>query len=139
MGDVRATFAGKPHVLTRNPRMRCAANVVQSADMEQQRLEAARRRLVELRRDERHQLGVSASAMLASLGLTIVYRPLVLPLFVGGIAVWILAIRSLWRHWDLVDRLAEDPAAHVIPEIAAYAERHGRPDRETYRDHGGAG
>ena len=107
--------------------------------MDPQRLEATRTRLVELRHDELQQFGVSAAATLASLGLTVVYRPLVLPLFVGGIAVGILAMRSLWRRWDLVDRLSEDPTMHVIPEIAVYADRHGRPGRETDRDHGGAG
>ena len=74
---------------------------------------------------------LSAAALSVSLVLTGVYRPLVLPLFVAGVALGALAIRSLWRRWDLVDRLADDRDAHVIPEVGAYAARHGRVDDEA--------
>ena len=114
--------------------MRPAATSVQSAGVNPQTVESAREQLVDLRRDELQQFGLGAVAILTSLGLTVAYQPLVLPLFVGGIAVWLLAIRSLWRHWDLVDRLADDPDATVIPEVAAYAERRGQPTRATDRD-----
>lgn len=116
--------------------MHRGATSVQGVDVDTHTVEAARERLVDLRRDELQQLGVGAGAILASLGLTVAYQPLVAPLFVGGIAVWLLAIRSLWRHWDLVDRLADDPDATVIPEVAAYAERHGRAIHPADRDPG---
>ena len=89
-------------------------------------IETSRRRLAELRREELQQFVVSAAAVAGSLVFTSVSEALVLPLFVGGLALGILAVRCLWRHWDLVDRLADDPDAHVIPEVAAYAARHGR-------------
>ena len=94
--------------------------------MDARTVEASRMRLVELRRELVEQLGVGAAAIGGSIVLTAVFEPLVLPLFVGGLVLGALAVRSLWRHWDLVDRLADDDDAHVIPEVAAYAQRHGR-------------
>lgn len=99
--------------------------------MDARTLENSRARLAELRREEIEQLAVSAAALSVSLVLTGVYRPLVLPLFVAGVALGALAIRSLWRRWDLVDRLADDRDAHVISEVGAYAARHGRVDDEA--------
>jgi hypothetical protein len=96
--------------------------------MNAQLVEQARERLAELRREQIEQFFVGACAVVTSLVLTTVYTTLVLPLFVGGFAVLMLGIRSLWRHWDLVDRLAEDPSMHAIPEVAEYARRHGHHD-----------
>src|SRR4029077_20171571 len=36
---------------------------------------------------------------------------------------------SLWRRWDLVDRLADDRDAYVISTVRAYAARDARMDR----------
>lgn len=91
-------------------------------------------RLAELRRDQVQQLSLGSCAVVASLALTYAYEPLALPLFVGGFAVLLLGMRSLWRHWDLVDRLAEDPSTHVIPEVAVYARLHQRRDDESGGD-----
>jgi hypothetical protein len=99
--------------------------------MDARTLETSRTRLAELRCEEREQLAVGAAAVGASLALTTAYQPLVLPLFLGGCALWALAMRSLWRHWDLVDRLADDRDAHVIPEVEAYASRHRRTADEA--------
>ena len=89
----------------------------------------AEARLAELRRDEWQQFGLSALALGASLAMTAAYEPLVAPLFVGGMALWLLGIRSLWRRWDLVDRLADDRDAYVISAVRAYAARDARMDR----------
>jgi hypothetical protein len=62
----------------------------------------AETQLAELRRDEWQQLGLSALTLGASVATTAAYEPLVAPLFVGGMAMWLLGIRSLWRRWDLV-------------------------------------
>jgi len=86
-------------------------------------------RLADLRRDEWQQLGLAALALGASLAMTTAYEPLVAPLFVGGMAMWLLGIRSLWRCWDLVDRLADDRDAYVISAVRAYAARDARMDR----------
>ena len=89
----------------------------------------AETRIGELRRDEWQQLGLGALALGASLAMTAAYDPLVGPLFVGGMAMWLLGIRSLWRRWDLVDRLADDRDAYVISAVRAYAARDARMDR----------
>jgi hypothetical protein len=92
-------------------------------------LSDAETRLADLRRDEWQQLGLGALALGASLAMTAAYEPLVGPLFVGGVALWLLGMRSLWRRWDLVDRLADDRDAYVISAVSAYAARDARMDR----------
>ena len=89
----------------------------------------AETRLTELRHDEWQQLALAVLALGASLAMTAAYEPLVAPLFVGGMAMWLLGIRSLWRCWDLVDRLADDRDAYVISAVRAYAARDARMDR----------
>lgn len=86
-------------------------------------------RLVQLRRDEQRQIALSIVALVASLAATALYPPLVLALLLGGIAVGALGVRSLWRQWDLVDRLADERDAYVIPEVQAYAARESRIER----------
>jgi hypothetical protein len=92
-------------------------------------VEDAQAQLVTLRRDEVHQLAVGAVALGASLAMTAIHRPLVFPLFVGGMALWLLGIRSIWRHWELVDRLADDRDAYVISDVLSYAARDARMSR----------
>ena len=92
-------------------------------------LQEAEAHLVEVRHDEMHRLGLSGLALGASLTATVAFPPLALPLFVGGLTIGALGIRSLWRHWDLVDRLADDRDAYLIPEVRAYAARDARMDR----------
>ncbi len=86
-------------------------------------------RLVQLRRDEQRQIGLSIVALVASLAATALYPPLVLALFLGGVAIGALGVRSLWQHWDLVDRLAHERDAYVIPEVRVYASRESRIER----------
>ena len=90
------------------------------------------RRLVELHHDEFQDVGLGGAALAASLAATAVSPPLAMPLFVGGIAVGALGIRAIWRHWDLVDRLADDRDAYTIPEVRDYAAREARIERRAY-------
>jgi hypothetical protein len=80
-------------------------------------------RLRELRREESENLGLAA----LSLGLAVAAAELrpafALPLFLGGLVVWTLGIRALYRRWDLVDRLLEERAAYAIAEVAGQASR----------------
>jgi hypothetical protein len=47
-----------------------------------------------------------------------------------------LGIRALWRHWDLVDRLAGEPDAYSIDEVLAYAAREVTMERRrTFAAH----
>jgi hypothetical protein len=92
-------------------------------------LQEAETSLAGLRHDEEDQLVLGLFALTAALMTTAVYEPLVMPLFLGGLALWILGIRSLWRRWDLVDRLADDPEAYAIPAVRAYAARDAQMER----------
>jgi hypothetical protein len=40
-----------------------------------------------------------------------------------------LGIRALWRHWDLLDRLADERDAFVIPEVRTFASRDATLER----------
>jgi hypothetical protein len=80
-------------------------------------------RLRELRREEWHDLGLAGVALALAIAATEYAPSLAMPLFIGGLAVGALGIRALWRHWDLVDRLAGEPDAYAIIEVLAYASR----------------
>ena len=92
-------------------------------------LEEAEARLVDLHHDEVQRIALSAVALGASLAATVVYEPLVMPLFLGGLVLGVLGIGAIWRHWDLLDRLADDRDAYSIPAVRAYAARDARMDR----------
>jgi hypothetical protein len=92
-------------------------------------LQEAETELVALHHDERARLASSAAALGASLVATAVYPALAVPLFVAGLAIGALAVSSIWHHWDLVDRLADDRDAHLIPEVRSYAARETQMDR----------
>jgi hypothetical protein len=92
-------------------------------------IDDAAARLHDLRREEWEDLGLAGLAISSALAATQVYPELALPLFLGGLGVGILGIRALWRHWDLVDRLLDQPAAYVIPEVRTRAERESTMER----------
>jgi hypothetical protein len=83
----------------------------------------AGKHLRELRRDEWNELGLAGVALGLAIGATEYAPSLALPLLIGGLAIGLLGIQALWRHWDLVDRLADDPDAYAIDEILTYASR----------------
>ena len=88
--------------------------------------------LLELHHDELQNVGLGGAALAASLAATALCPPLVMPLFVGGMAMEALGIRAMWRHWDLVDRLADDCDAYTIVEVRDYAAREARMERRAY-------
>ena len=92
-------------------------------------VEDARARLCELRREEWQDLALAGAALAFSLAATQRAPSLALPLFVGGLALGLLGIRALWRHWDLVDRLAGEPNAYTLAEVLAYASRETTMER----------
>ena len=49
----------------------------------------------------------------------------------GGFVVGALGVRALWRRWDLVDKLAGERDAYVIPEVLAYASREATMERRS--------
>jgi hypothetical protein len=86
-------------------------------------------RLRELHRDEWSELGLSGVALGFAIGATEYAPSLALPLLIGGLATGLLGIRALWRHWDLVDRLADEPDAYAIDEVLTYASRETTMER----------
>jgi hypothetical protein len=92
-------------------------------------IDDAAARLHDLRREEWEDLGLAGLAISSALAATRFYPDLALPLFLGGLGVGVLGIRALWRHWDLVDRLLDQPAAYVIAEVRTRAERESTMER----------
>jgi hypothetical protein len=82
-----------------------------------------------LRQQEWGDLGLAALALALAVAVTQVHPELAGPLFLGGLVVGGLGIRALWRRWVLVERLAGERDAHVIPEVLAYARRETTMER----------
>lgn len=85
--------------------------------------------LRDLRHEEWADFALAALAVGLAVAATELRPPLALPLVAGGLAVAALGIRALWRRWDLVDRLAADRDAYVIPDVLAYASRETTMER----------
>jgi hypothetical protein len=86
-------------------------------------------RLRELRREEWEDFGLAALTIGLALGATEVRPAFAVPLLLGGMWIGARGVRALWRGWDLVDRLADDRDAYVIPEVLAYAAREATMER----------
>ena len=86
-------------------------------------VDEAAEHLRQLRREEWEDLGLGALALATAIAATQQLPALALPLFAGGLFVGARGLRALWRRWDIVDRLATERDAHVIPEVRAYARR----------------
>ena len=94
-------------------------------------VDEARIELRELREDEWNRLGLGAAAIALALVATHARPALALPLFLGGIALAAAGLRSAWLHWDLLERLAGERDAYVIPEVLARASREATMERRT--------
>jgi hypothetical protein len=94
-------------------------------------VDEARSRLHELKLAEWEDLGLAAVAFGGALLATQLWPELAVPLFLGGFTVGALGVRALWRRWDVIDRLAGERDAYVIPEIFAWACREATMERRT--------
>jgi hypothetical protein len=92
-------------------------------------VDEAAQRLRELRHEEWEDLGLAGVAIALALAATRARPSLAMPLFLGGIGVAALGVRALWRRWDLLDRLAGERDAYVIPEVLACATAQAAIDR----------
>jgi hypothetical protein len=92
-------------------------------------VEESAERLRELRREQWEKLSVAGFALGLAIVATELRPELAWPLFLGGLIVGVLGMRALWRHWDLVDRLAQDHDALLIPDVLEYASREATPER----------
>lgn len=109
-------------------RPRARASTVRGA-MYARAVDEAGLRLRELRHQEWESLGLGALALALALVATQVRPAFAVPLFLGGLVLGASGVRAAWRHWDLVDRLAAERDAYVIPEVLAYASREATPER----------
>lgn len=91
--------------------------------------EDASERLHELQREQWGDLGLAALALGLALVATQIYSAFAVPLLLGGFGMGVLGLRALWRRWDLVDRLAGESDAYVIPDVFAYASRAATAER----------
>ena len=82
-----------------------------------------------LRRDEWGSFALGALAIALALVATQARPTFAIPLFLGGIVVAAGGVRAAWRHWDLLERLAAERDAHVIPEVRARASREATSER----------
>jgi len=89
----------------------------------------AAERLRTLRREECGDLGLAAFALVLAVAVTQVHPELALPLFIGGLGVGLLGLRAVVLRWDLLERLAGERDAQMIPEVLAYASREATMDR----------
>ena len=99
--------------------------------MDARAVDEAASRLRELRREEREDLGLAALALGFALTATQLRPTLALPLFIGGLGVGALGLRALWRHWDLLERLAGERDAYVIPEVRSRASVEATLERRS--------
>ncbi len=82
-----------------------------------------------LRRERREDFGLAALATVLAIAAA-AYRPeLALPLLAGGLAIGVLGVRAVFRHWDLVERLSGERDAYVIPEVLACASHEADVER----------
>jgi hypothetical protein len=80
-------------------------------------------RLAELRHQVQDDAVLAALAFCLSLVASLVRPELAAPLFAGGLTAAVLALRSFWRRWDLLDRLLLERDAYAIPEVRSRGER----------------
>lgn len=92
-------------------------------------IDAAALRLDELRHEEWEDLGLGAAALAFSVVATQIVSPLALPFFLGGVVLWFRGLRALVARWDLVERLAGQEDAYVLPEVLERASRETTTDR----------
>lgn len=92
-------------------------------------VEEASARLSELRQEEWGDLALAAVSLGLSLAATQTRPALAMPLFLGGVVIGVRGTIALWRRWDLVERLAGQQEAYVIPEVLAFAGREATAER----------
>lgn len=108
-----------------------ARSVNSDGEMYARAVDDAASRLRNLRYEEWEGLGLGALALALALCATQLRPAFAIPLFLGGIVVGARGLVATVRRWDLVDTLASEPDAHVIPEVLAYARREASMPRRN--------
>ena len=91
--------------------------------MDARSVERAELQLHELKLQGLSDFGLAAVALGAAVVGSRFLPPLAMPLLVGGLGVGFLGVRALVRHYLLVEDLAVDPDAYLIPEVRRAAQR----------------
>jgi hypothetical protein len=97
--------------------------------MDARRVDDAAARLRELRRESWELAAAAALAFSLALAASSILPELAIPLMLGGLVTVLRLIGTIWRRWDLLDRLVPDPDAYAIPEVRARATRAATTDR----------
>jgi hypothetical protein len=92
-------------------------------------VDEAAARLRELRQEELGALALAAVALGLALAATQIRPTFAIPFLLGGVVVGARGTMALWRRWDLVERLAGQQEAYVIPEVLARAARETTTER----------
>lgn len=92
-------------------------------DMYARAVDEAAANLRELEHALREDLALAALALGLAIAATQSWRALAMPLFLGGLGLGLLGMRALVRRWDLLDLLADERDAYVIPDVRRYALR----------------
>ena len=91
--------------------------------MDARAVERAELELHELKLRGLSDFGVAVVALGAAVVGSSVLPPLAMPLLLGGLGVGVLGVRALVQHYLLVEDLAVDPDAYLIPEVRRVALR----------------
>jgi hypothetical protein len=91
--------------------------------MDARSVERAEAQLHELELQERGDFLLAALAVGVALAASRLLSPLAAPLLVGGLGVTLLGVRALVRRYLLLEDLAADRDAYVIPEVRQVALR----------------
>jgi hypothetical protein len=121
--------AGKPRARSVQARMSPEIPVRRLPAMYARAVDDAQARLRELRSEEWGHFGLAAVAIGLAVAASEASPALAVPLFLGGLALGAFGLRAFWHRWDLLERLAGERDAHVIPDVLAYASREAKLER----------
>ncbi len=94
---------------------------------EARRIEQLEATLAELERRTRDRALLAAGALAVALIATRASPDLAWPLAAGGLCVAFLGIATYVRRRELIEALARDPDAYVIPDVRRFGEQLARP------------
>lgn len=92
-------------------------------------VDEAAARLRELRQEECGDLALAAVSLALAFAATQIRPAFAMPFLLGGVVVGVRGTIALCRRWDLVEHLAGEQEAHVIPEVLAFAAREATLER----------
>jgi hypothetical protein len=92
-------------------------------------VDEAASRLRELRVEEWEDFGLGALSLGSALAATQLAPAFAMPFFLGGLFLTFRGMRTLVRHFDLVEQLAVDHDAYVIAEVRRRALRDATLER----------